>query len=40
MTWEPELTRQAFALLSAVNWHGPAQVELKMDPRDGVAKLM
>jgi predicted ATP-grasp superfamily ATP-dependent carboligase len=34
------LTEQAFRLLAAAKWHGPAQVEFKMDPRDGVAKIM
>ncbi len=39
-TWEPELKDQAVRLLKAVKWHGPAQVEFKMDPRDRVPKLM
>ncbi len=34
------LCKQAFTLLRAVKWHGPAQVEFKMDPRDGIAKIM
>ena len=40
MTWEPQLREQAVRLLREVNWHGPAQVEFKMDPHDGVPKLM
>jgi predicted ATP-grasp superfamily ATP-dependent carboligase len=39
-TDEPELRDQAVRLLEALQWHGPAQVEFKVDSRDGVPKLM
>jgi predicted ATP-grasp superfamily ATP-dependent carboligase len=39
-THEPELRDSAIALLKALNWHGPALVEFKIDSRDGEAKLM
>ncbi|MFC2164600.1 ATP-grasp domain-containing protein [Acidobacteriota bacterium] len=39
-TYEPELIESATALLKAMNWHGPALVEFKIDSRDGLAKLM
>jgi predicted ATP-grasp superfamily ATP-dependent carboligase len=39
-TDEPELRRAAYRLLRAVGWHGPAEVEFKIDRRDGVPKLM
>jgi hypothetical protein len=39
-TDQPELQGQAIALLEAMQWHGPAQVEFKIDSRDGRTKLM
>ena len=36
----PELERAGTRLLSALDWHGPAMVEFKRDPRDGRFKLM
>jgi predicted ATP-grasp superfamily ATP-dependent carboligase len=39
-TDEPELKDQAVRLLRALKWHGPAQVEFKIDSRDGLPKLM
>jgi predicted ATP-grasp superfamily ATP-dependent carboligase len=39
-TWEPELRDAAVALLRSVGWHGPAQVELKRDARDGTARIL
>ena len=39
-TRDPELMEQAIALLSALDWHGPAQVEFKRDARDGRLRLM
>lgn len=39
-TDEPELRDRALALLEELRWHGPAQVEFKMDGRDATPKLM
>ena len=39
-TYEPALRDQAIMLLEALRWHGPAQVEFKIDSRDGTARLM
>ena len=39
-TDEPALRDQAIMLLEALRWHGPAQVEFKIDSRDGTARLM
>lgn len=39
-THEPELMEQSVAMLSALDWHGPAQVEFKRDERDGSARLL
>ena len=39
-TRDPELGEQAVALLRALEWHGPAQVEFKRDARDGRLRLM
>jgi predicted ATP-grasp superfamily ATP-dependent carboligase len=39
-TDEPELRDKAIALLKALEWHGPAQVEFKRDSRDGCPKLI
>jgi predicted ATP-grasp superfamily ATP-dependent carboligase len=39
-TDEPELMDRAVRLLRALGWHGPAQVEFKIDSRDGLPKLM
>ncbi len=39
-TDEPDLRDRALALLEELNWHGPAQVEFKMDARDETPKLM
>lgn len=37
---DPELIRQAICLVSQMGWHGVAMVEFKVDPRDGVPRLM
>lgn len=39
-TDDPSLRDQAVALLRALHWHGPAQVEFKKDVRDGRMRLM
>jgi len=39
-TDEPGLVRYARGLLEALQWHGPCQVEVKKDARDGRYKLM
>jgi predicted ATP-grasp superfamily ATP-dependent carboligase len=39
-TDEPELKEMATRLCRAIKWHGPGQVEFKMDDRDGRPKLM
>jgi len=39
-TREPQIEEKAITLLRQLRWHGPAQVEFKHDPRDGVFKLM
>lgn len=39
-TYDPDLEEAGLALLSALDWHGPAMVEVKRDPRDGRFKLM
>ena len=39
-TDEPDLCKYAVALLTHLDWHGPAQVEFKMDHRDGRPKLI
>ncbi|WP_458188043.1 carboxylate--amine ligase [Haladaptatus sp. NG-WS-4] len=36
----PELREQGIRLLSALDWHGPAMVEFRRDPRDGQFKLL
>lgn len=36
----PELVKIAFKLLKSMEWQGVAMVEFKVDPRDGVPKLM
>ena len=36
----PELAELGVKLLRAMNWQGVAMVEFKVDPRDGVPKLM
>ncbi len=36
----PELAQTAIRLLRELNWYGLAMVEFKVDPRDGVPKLM
>jgi len=36
----PEIEEYATTLLEALNWHGVAMVEFRMDPRDGKPKLM
>lgn len=38
-TWDPELRAQGVRMLEALGWHGPAEVEFKRDPRDGVLKF-
>jgi predicted ATP-grasp superfamily ATP-dependent carboligase len=39
-TQNPRLIDLGQGLLDALGWHGPAQVEFKLDPRDGRYKLM
>jgi predicted ATP-grasp superfamily ATP-dependent carboligase len=39
-TDEPHLMEKAIALLKKLEWHGPGQVEFKVDSRDGTARLM
>ncbi|MDA8046862.1 MAG: ATP-grasp domain-containing protein [Actinomycetota bacterium] len=39
-THDPALLESATRLLEALDWFGVAMVEFKLDPRDGVAKLM
>ena len=39
-TDEPDLKEMAVRLLKKMRWHGPAQVEFKIDSRDGIPKLM
>lgn len=39
-TNEPTIRAQAIALLSALQWHGPAMVEFKQDSRDEKFKLI
>jgi predicted ATP-grasp superfamily ATP-dependent carboligase len=36
----PELVNQSIALLKSLSWQGVAMVEWKIDPRDGIPKLM
>jgi predicted ATP-grasp superfamily ATP-dependent carboligase len=38
--YDKELIERAGRLLSFLGWHGVAMVEFKVDPRDGVARLM
>jgi len=37
---DPELLERSLTLMRALHWKGVAMVEWKVDPRDGVAKLM
>jgi predicted ATP-grasp superfamily ATP-dependent carboligase len=39
-TNEPELRKKAITLLEGIGWNGPAQVEFKLDPRDGKYKFI
>ena len=39
-TDEPELVRQVLPFFETLRWRGPAEAELKIDPRDGVAKVI
>jgi len=39
-TQEPKLLDQAIRLLESLNWHGPAQVEFKVDAERGTVTLM
>ncbi len=39
-TREPDLVDRATRLLAALEWHGPAQVEFKVDPESGSICLM
>lgn len=39
-TEDPGLVRQVMPLLEEWRWRGPAEVELKVDPRDGRAKVI
>ena len=38
--WEDDVVEQGLELLRALDFHGPAQVEFKRDPRDGAFKLI
>jgi predicted ATP-grasp superfamily ATP-dependent carboligase len=38
--WRSDVVEQALALLSALGFHGIAQTEFRLDPRDGRFKLM
>jgi predicted ATP-grasp superfamily ATP-dependent carboligase len=37
---DPNLVKQSIALLKSLSWQGIAMVEWKVDPRDGIPKLM
>ena len=39
-THDPELLEMAIRMLKGLDWYGVAMVEFKVDPRDGVPKLM
>ena len=39
-TYEPELIKYGKEILEFVKWHGPCQVEVKKDERDGKYKLL
>lgn len=39
-TYEPELIDLAVKLLKNWSWYGAAEVELKIDPRDGIPKII
>lgn len=39
-TRDPALERSARRLLESLEWNGPAQIEFKLDPRDGRFKLI
>lgn len=39
-TYEPELIEYGKEILEFINWHGPCQVEVKKDMRDGKYKLI
>jgi len=39
-TDEPKLREYSIRILKELKWHGPAQVEFKMDSQEGVPKLM
>lgn len=36
----PDIVESCSRLLRAINWRGPADIDLIQDPRDGVAKIM
>lgn len=36
----PDIVESCSRLLQAINWRGPADIDLIQDPRDGVAKIM
>ncbi len=38
--WDPDLVDLGERLLSSISWRGVAEVEFKVDPRDGEPKLM
>lgn len=38
--YDKELVQKAERLLTSIGWHGVAMVEFKVDPRDGISKLM
>jgi predicted ATP-grasp superfamily ATP-dependent carboligase len=39
-TNDPELKKLASRILEGINWHGPAQIEFKFDPRDKQYKFI
>jgi predicted ATP-grasp superfamily ATP-dependent carboligase len=39
-TYEPELVENATDLLKKWNWYGAAEVEIKIDSKDGIPKLI
>ena len=39
-TWEPEIAEMGQKLFDAWKWYGVAEIEFKVDPRDGVPKLI
>lgn len=39
-SWEPEIAEMGQKLFDAWKWYGVAEIEFKVDPRDGVPKLI